>query len=180
MIEVAHLSTTHANVLKIMKIHQQSLPNINPAQPRRDLLPTNLLGHHHRVQRWANFIAGFSVEFVEQCLSQGLEQDDLVLDPFLGCGTTLVTARNLGYRGVGYDRHPVFYYLAKAKLSNYDVKDLDTVKNSILTSDKLIDWAPDAWKFLFKLFAQDDLVEIQQASCTVSNCDSRLLICTLD
>ena len=77
-------------------------------------LPTNTLSHKSRVQRWANFIAGYSIEFVEECLSDKTPNEDIVLDPFLGCGTTLVAARNLGFKGVGYEVHPIFYALAEA------------------------------------------------------------------
>ncbi len=86
-------------------------------------LPTNSLSHQYRVQRWANFIAGYSIEFVENCLQKLDSEQGLIVGPFLGCGSTLVAAKNLGFRGVGYDRHPVFLNLAKAKVENYTVKD---------------------------------------------------------
>jgi SAM-dependent methyltransferase len=45
------------------------------------------------------------------------EPGDLVLDPFLGSGTTLTEAQRLGRRGVGVDINPVATLVAKAKLS---------------------------------------------------------------
>ncbi|MGK7895102.1 MAG: DNA methyltransferase, partial [Xenococcus sp. (in: cyanobacteria)] len=64
------------------------------------------------VHRWANFIAGYSIEFVEKCLVHQDHTQDIVIDPFLGCGTTLMAARNMGFRGIGYDRHDLFYTLS--------------------------------------------------------------------
>ena len=42
--------------------------------------------------------------------------DDLVLDPFLGSGTTLTVASKLGRRGIGVEINPAFCELAKRNL----------------------------------------------------------------
>ncbi len=42
--------------------------------------------------------------------------DDLVLDPFLGSGTTVVAARRLGRRGIGVEINPQFCELATGNL----------------------------------------------------------------
>jgi DNA modification methylase len=140
----------------------------------KERLPTNTLSHKHRVQRWANFIAGYSVEFVEQCLLRRNSDSDTVIDPFLGCGTTLVTAKNMGFRGIGFDRHPVFYNLAVAKLGNYTIEDLDLVKSNLLAHDERLIWSNDARKFLEKLFATEDLDEISKASSAINHFTTRL------
>ena len=43
-------------------------------------------------------------------------EDDLVLDPFMGSGTTLVAAAEANRRGVGYDIDSAYVDLAKARL----------------------------------------------------------------
>ena len=40
----------------------------------------------------------------------------LVLDPFMGSGTTLVAARRAGRRGVGYDINPEYVDIARQRL----------------------------------------------------------------
>src|SRR5690606_23515976 len=90
-------------------------------------LPTNTLSSGNRVQRWANFIAGFSIEFVEQCLAERDKELDAVIDPFLGCGTTLVGARNLGFGTIGIEAHPLFFNLAASKLGLYTMTDLENI-----------------------------------------------------
>lgn len=137
-------------------------------------LPTNTLSHNYRVQRWANFIAGYSVEFVEQCLATRNPKEDKVIDPFLGCGTTLVTAKNLGFEGVGFDRHPVFFNLAVAKLGNYKIQDLDKIKKTLLESKESLQWSEDALKFLNKLFPEEELPRISKASASISSFEEQL------
>ena len=140
---------------------------------KRERLPTNTLSHKHRVQRWANFIAGYSVEFVEECLSERDNFSDSVIDPFLGCGTTLVTAKNMGFRGYGYDRHPVFFTLAMAKLTNYTAQDLDAIRESFFSCNSSLEWSEDAIKFLSKLFSAEDLTSIARAAWAANATDER-------
>ncbi len=152
-----------------MKITETSLPLLKEARPKKERITTNTLSHHHRVQRWANFIAGYSVEFVEQCLSSRNKAEDVVIDPFLGCGTTLVTAKNLGFESVGFDRHQVFFNLAKAKLGNYNLRDLNRIKEQLCIGNHPVEWSINAKKFLQKLFTDEDLGKINLASGSVNN-----------
>ena len=47
-------------------------------------------------------------------------EDDLVLDPFMGSGTTLVAAVSANRRGVGYDIDQAYVDLAEARLADLD------------------------------------------------------------
>ena len=77
-------------------------------------LPTNTTANRHAVHRWFNFVAGFAPEFVAQhCPRDG----GPVLDPFTGCGTTLVVARSLGHPTIGFEPHPFFARIARAKIA---------------------------------------------------------------
>ena len=79
-------------------------------------LPTNTTTNGHAIHRWFNFIAGFSPEFVALCC-QDLQDGEMhtLLDPFGGCGTSLVAARQLGLNAIGFEPHPIFGRLATAK-----------------------------------------------------------------
>jgi hypothetical protein len=84
-------------------------------------LPTNTTTGAHPVHRWFNFIAGFSPEFVQACVSmqRSAAGEPLhLLDPFAGCGTALVAARTMNLQATGYDPHPFFSIISEAKANS--------------------------------------------------------------
>ncbi len=130
-------------------------------------LPTNTLSKSKRVQRWGNFIAGFSIEFVEQCLIPFSPSSGIVLDPFSGCGTTLVAARNLGFAAFGYELHPIFNEIAYAKIGNHTTRDLNQIFKILRNPAKPYSWSPDAEVFLRKLFTDENLFSIGSAATQI-------------
>jgi site-specific DNA-methyltransferase (adenine-specific) len=61
--------------------------------------------------------APFPVELPAQLIRLLTFRDDLVLDPFMGSGSTLVAASSLGRRFVGYDLDPDYVALARARVA---------------------------------------------------------------
>ena len=59
--------------------------------------------------------APFPVELPRRLIELYTFENDLVLDPFLGSGTTLVAAARTGRRSVGYDLDPDYVETAKAR-----------------------------------------------------------------
>lgn len=62
--------------------------------------------------------APFPVELPEQLIRLYTYADDLVLDPFMGSGSTLVAASRLGRRYVGYDLDPEYVDLARRRVAD--------------------------------------------------------------
>lgn len=62
--------------------------------------------------------APFPVELPEQLIRLYTYADDLVLDPFMGSGSTLVAASRLGRRYVGYDLDPAYVDLARSRVAD--------------------------------------------------------------
>ena len=65
--------------------------------------------------------APFPVELPEQLIRLYTFADDLVLDPFMGSGSTLVAAARLGRRYVGYDLDPAYVEIAREQIGRAHV-----------------------------------------------------------
>lgn len=63
-----------------------------------------------------NHPAGFPVELAERCIKLHGIEDAVVLDPFLGAGSTLVAAAKLGCEGIGFEIDPVYAAEAVSRL----------------------------------------------------------------
>jgi hypothetical protein len=80
------------------------------------------------VHRWYYFKEGYSHQLVKKLLAEfGVKENSLVLDPFAGSGTTLLTAQWQGMHPVGIDINPFFTFVQRTKLDwfKYDLMDLE-------------------------------------------------------
>ena len=69
------------------------------------------------IHRWFRYSAGFSAQWVESLIEElGLVQTDMLLDPFAGCGTSLLAADTKSLPSLGIEAHPFVARVARAKL----------------------------------------------------------------
>ena len=61
--------------------------------------------------------AKFIPQIVSRLTEKYTKRDDLVVDPFGGCGTTLVESKVLGRKSIGVDINPVAVLITKAKIT---------------------------------------------------------------
>lgn len=59
------------------------------------------------------------VELVERAIRNSSQRDELVMDPFLGSGTTMIAAENLGRRCVGFEIEPIYVDLAVRRWQDF-------------------------------------------------------------
>lgn len=86
--------------------------------------------------------AKFIPQIVRKLIKDYTSPKDLVCDPFGGCGTTLVEAKILGRKSIGFDINPVAKLITHTKitpiktksLKNYRIKFLNTYNNTPLVS----------------------------------------------
>lgn len=72
---------------------------------------TTVNGHY----KGAHF-ATFPTELITDCIKAGAPSDGIVLDPFMGAGTTAVAARMLGRNYIGYELNPEYVHIAEERL----------------------------------------------------------------
>lgn len=74
-------------------------------------------------QRWFRYKEGFSIELVMNLIkTYNKNTQGIIMDPFLGSGSTIVAANKLGLFGVGFEVNPFSYFLSTCKLKNYNAK----------------------------------------------------------
>ena len=61
--------------------------------------------------------ATFPTKLVEHCVSLTSHSSDLVLDPFLGSGTTAVVAAKMDRRFVGVELNPQYVEIVRRRLT---------------------------------------------------------------
>ncbi|WP_197021470.1 DNA methyltransferase [Shewanella sp. 38A_GOM-205m] len=90
------------------------------------------------VHRWFRYSAGFSAEWVQSEIHKFESESGnraVVLDPFVGSGTTAFAASALGRTAYGFDGHPFVARIARAKnLWFLEVDDFITACNEVLSN----------------------------------------------
>src|SRR3989344_3076855 len=117
--------------LQITKTIEQLRPSIDWAFRDAGRSETTYITHgYHRYP--AKFIPNIVQKLVEDYTSKG----DLIVDPFGGCGTSLVEAKVSGRSSYGFDINPVAKLITQTKITPIYPK---TLKNSFLKFNKYYD-----------------------------------------
>lgn len=82
-------------------------------------------GFTHNFYRYP---ARFSPEFARAAIVAFTEPGDVVFDPFMGGGTTLVEARSLGRQGVGTDISSLATFVSQVKTATLSSEDLAGIR----------------------------------------------------
>ncbi|MBQ3642459.1 hypothetical protein II906_11135, partial [bacterium] len=83
--------------------------------------------------RWYYYKEGFSPYLVEKAIeSCELQNDDIILDPFNGSGTTTLTASVLGYKSIGIEVNPFTAFLSSSKVKNINKYSYEDSLNLVL------------------------------------------------
>jgi len=62
------------------------------------------------------------VELIEKFIKMSSKENDIVLDPFLGSGTTAVACKHLSRHYIGYEINPKYCEIAKKRLSQIQLE----------------------------------------------------------
>lgn len=90
------------------------------------------------VHNWYYFVLGYSPEFPEYILTrEKANKEYLVVDPFMGTGTTLVTCKSKGIPSAGIDANDFFFDAANTKL-NWSINTMEIKKERDNLLSKII------------------------------------------
>ncbi len=106
----------------------------------------------------------------------------VVLDPFMGGGTTIVESLRLGCRVVGVDLNPVAWFIVKTEAEAADLKELQAAYDRLI--ERKVEWSGKSLKdTLLELYktqcpacgnADADIIYtywVKSAPCTTATCD---------
>ena len=65
--------------------------------------------------------ATFPPELIEPCIMAGSQKGDIILDPFMGSGTTGMVSKSLGRYYIGCELHESYNELIKNRVSEYTI-----------------------------------------------------------
>jgi len=82
------------------------------------------------IHRWVPWIAGFSKEFVSDSIKRYIDGNGIILDPFVGVGTTLIESHITGNNSIGFEINPYAYFACKTKINSLQI-DEDMFNNQI-------------------------------------------------
>jgi len=86
------------------------------------------------IHNWFYFKEGFSKDFVLLMLKElGVRKNERVLDPFCGVGTTMLAAKEVGTNSLGVDASPLFVFVSRVKIEDYDPSELREAASSVFS-----------------------------------------------
>ncbi len=98
---------------------------------------SSVRGFSHDFYRYP---ARFSPQFVRAVIEEFSEPNSLVLDPFMGGGTTMVEALALGRQAAGCDINSLAVFLAKVKTSPLKAHEARAVESWFVSLDKKLNY----------------------------------------
>jgi len=116
------------------------------------------------IHRWFYYQEGYSPQLVINILNylQMNNKNIFVLDPFAGSGTTLLVAKQMGMKSLGFEINPFSAFMIKAKTRNYNAKELKQILSFKPALKEISDpYSKYKLKIIKNLFDKEKLEEIE-------------------
>ncbi|MCT7950374.1 site-specific DNA-methyltransferase [Ancylothrix sp. C2] len=126
------LSADKPTIAKKVTPHTD-LKKLNLNWSEKDLPEKERTKHVHRLHP---YLGKYIPQLVEVFLRKYFSPGQLVIDPFVGSGTTLVQANELGINSIGYDVSAFNIMLSQVKTDEYDIKQVRQEVTDILEKTK--------------------------------------------
>ncbi|OGJ15874.1 hypothetical protein A3K73_01775 [Candidatus Pacearchaeota archaeon RBG_13_36_9] len=95
--------------------------------------------------------AKFIPQLAKRCIEENTNLNELVCDPFMGCGTTLIESLISGRKAVGVDINPVAYLISKVKTTSINPERLKKETDKVLSDLNLYSELKSKQKRLSKI-----------------------------
>jgi len=77
---------------------------------------TSQLNKYGVIHKWYDYLEDFPYSLIEEKINEyKLTNDSIIVDPFCGSGTTLVSAKMFRINSVGFDANPLMAFISKVK-----------------------------------------------------------------
>ncbi|MGC9781721.1 MAG: DNA adenine methylase [Candidatus Heimdallarchaeota archaeon] len=120
------------------------------------------------IHHWYTLVAGFSGNFIRENLRKyNITKNKILLDPFMGTGTTALIGMLNYIKVIGNDANPFTHFVAKVKTNfSIDIKELielyNTIKNNL--ESNLENDAKFKWEYIPTTDLKDHLKTIKNSS----------------
>jgi len=129
--------------------------------PRIGKLLTFNPNKHLPIYNWFYFKEGFSRDLVLMLLDiMHVRENEKVLDPCCGVGTTLLACREMGLKSLGFDVLPIAVFALTVKLSDYNVNVLKEYRKKITGAKFVKPDVSDVPNFVKRFFSNYALEDI--------------------
>ena len=141
------MKATYSNAQnRLTKKIDFSLGKAHFEMPRTNGSMNKLQPEDQPVHDWYRFVLSFPPHLVDSYIKKfALSENQTVLDPFCGTGTTLVEAKRLGRQSVGIEANPMAHFASQVKL-DWEV-----------SPDGLLEHASEVAEFAKKKLASDGI-----------------------
>ena len=113
--------------------------------------------------RWFYFPHSYSPQLVHKILKYWeLPENATIADNFVGSGTTLVVAREMGMKAMGYDLSPLSVMITNAKIGSYKPAQLKSTLSEFLRGTGNGERTADTPQRLERAFTEEELSKIRR------------------
>ena len=113
--------------------------------------------------RWFYFPHSYSPQLVHKILEYWeLPENANIADNFVGSGTTLVVAREMGMKAMGYDLSPLSVMITNAKIGSYKPAQLKSTLSELLRGTDYGEKTAETPQRLERAFTEEELNEIRR------------------